>query len=185
MDNGTNSYRRYLSGDDTGMVEIIRDYKDGLILFLLQFSGDIHTAEDWMEDTFVKLAIKKPAFYGKSGFKTWLYAIARNIARDHLRRHRSLTVVSRDALEKQAEDEWDLEREYLRQEQKIQLHRAISRLKPEYRQVLYLTFFEGFSNEQAGKIMKKTRRQIENLNYRAKQALLSQLEKEGFCYEAL
>ena len=36
MDNGTNSYRRYLSGDDTGMVEIIRDYKDGLILFLLQ-----------------------------------------------------------------------------------------------------------------------------------------------------
>lgn len=184
MDNGAGSYRRYLSGDDNGMVEIIRDYKDGLILFLLQFTGDIHTAEEWMEDTFVKLAIKKPPFYGKSNFKTWLYAIARNVARDHLRRRRSITVVSQDSLEGFSDGQ-DLERAYLRQEQKIQLHRAIARLKPEYRQVLYLTFFEGFSNEQAGQIMKKNRRQTENLIYRAKQTLRAQLEKEGFCYEAL
>lgn len=184
MDAGAASYRRYLNGDDDGMVEIIRDYKDGLILFLHQFTGDIHTAEDWMEDTFVKLATKKPPFSGRSGFKTWLYAIARNIARDHLRRH-TVTVVSQDVLDGHTADEWDLEREYLRQEQKIQLHRAMSRLKPEYRQVLYLTFFEGFSNEQAGRIMKKNKRQIENLVYRAKQTLRSQLEKEGFCYEAL
>lgn len=184
MDTGAASYRRYLNGDDDGMVEIIRDYKDGLILFLLQFTGDIHTAEEWMEDAFVKLATKKPPFYGGSGFKTWLYAIARNVARDHLRRQRSITLVSQDALDGCA-GEWDLEREYLRQERKIQLHRAMSRLKPEYRQVLYLTFFEGFSNEQAGRIMKKNKRQIENLAYRAKLALRSQLEKEGFCYEAL
>lgn len=33
MDNGASSYRRFLEGDDEGIVEIIRDYKDGLILF--------------------------------------------------------------------------------------------------------------------------------------------------------
>ena len=33
MDNGASSYRRFLEGDDNGIVEIIRDYKDGLIFF--------------------------------------------------------------------------------------------------------------------------------------------------------
>ena len=45
MDNGESSYRRYLSGDDEGLVEIIRDYKDGLILYLNSIVSNIHTAE--------------------------------------------------------------------------------------------------------------------------------------------
>ena len=37
MDNGASSYRRFLEGDDNGIVEIIRDYKDGLIFFLNRY----------------------------------------------------------------------------------------------------------------------------------------------------
>ena len=33
MDHGAHNYRRFLDGDDGGIVEIVRDYKDGLILF--------------------------------------------------------------------------------------------------------------------------------------------------------
>ena len=32
MDNGASSYRRFLDGDEGGIMEVIRDYKDGLIL---------------------------------------------------------------------------------------------------------------------------------------------------------
>ena len=46
MDNGADSYRRFLNGDDNGIVEIIRDYKDGLILFLNRYVNNIHIAED-------------------------------------------------------------------------------------------------------------------------------------------
>ena len=42
MDNGASSYRRFLEGDDNGIVEIIRDYKDGLILFLNRYVNNIH-----------------------------------------------------------------------------------------------------------------------------------------------
>ena len=41
------------------------------------------------------------------------------------------------------------------------------------------------SAEEIAKIMKKNKRQIENLIYRAKGALKSELEKEGFEYERL
>ena len=58
-------------------------------------------------------------------------------------------------------------------------------LRQEYLQVLYLTCLEGMTNAEAAKIMRKTRRQIENLHYRAKLALKAQLEKEGFVYENL
>ena len=70
MDNGASSYRRFLAGDDEGLADIIRTYRDGLIFYLNGFVNDIHTAEDLAEDVLVKLAVKKPAFREKSSFKT-------------------------------------------------------------------------------------------------------------------
>ena len=63
------------------------------------------------------------------------------------------------------------------------MHRALHRLKPEYSQVLYLLYFEDFDNSQTAVIMKKSKRQIENLAYRAKKSLRQELEKEDFVYE--
>ena len=44
MDNGASSYRRFLDGDENGFVEIVRDYKDGLILYLDSFVRNITVA---------------------------------------------------------------------------------------------------------------------------------------------
>ena len=61
----------------------------------------------------------------------------------------------------------------------------MKKLKSEYFLVLYLTYFEGFSGSETAAIMKKSKRQIENLIYRAKNSLKNQLQKEGFEYEEL
>lgn len=137
-----------------------------------------------MQDTFIKLATKKPVFRGKSSFKTWLYAIGRNIAKNHIRslvRHNDILLEECENIT----DELDLERNYLVEEQKIMLHHTIRRLKQDYQQVLYLTYFENFSNAETAEIMKKSKRQIENLLYNAKKSLKAELEKEGFRYEEL
>lgn len=60
MDKGHESYRRFLEGDDNALGELIEEYRDGLILFLLSYASDVPTAEAWAEDTFVKLAVKRP-----------------------------------------------------------------------------------------------------------------------------
>ena len=73
--------------------------------------------------------------------------------------------------------------ENLKEEQKIELHRAMRRLKPEYAQVLYLMYFEDFDTAEIARNKKKTKRQIGDLLYRAKKTLKSELEKEGFVYE--
>ena len=178
MDNGASSYRRFLDGDRNGFTEIVRDYKDGLILYLSSFTGSFSAAEELAEDTFVRLGIKKPHFSGKSSFKTWLYAIGRNIAIDYLRRQARHKTVPLDSVDNIADME-TLEAFYIKEDEKIAVHRAMERLKPEYRQVLWLTYFEGFSNKETAAIMKKSVHSIETLTYRARQSLKNELDKEN------
>ena len=182
MDNGASSYRRFLDGDDNGFVVIVRDYKDGLILFLDSFVSNLSIAEELAEDTFVKLGIKKPHFSGKSSFKTWLYAIGRNVAVDYIRKESKRSEVSIDECVDLA-DRQTLEDAYLKEERKIIIHQALGKLKPEYRQVLWLTYFEELSNKETAVIMRKSVHNTETLIYRAKQSLKQELIKEGFTYE--
>lgn len=184
MDNGASTYRRFLLGDDEAIVEIIRDYKDGLMLYLNGYVNDIYVAEELVEETFFRIVTKKPRFSGKSSFKTWLYAIGRNVALDSLRKNKTVDITVEDC-EKRRREERTLEKEYLEQERKIILHNAMRKLPPEYRRVLHLKYFENFSTAEIALILNKSEHQTANLIHRAKKSLKSELDKAGFEYEEL
>ena len=184
MDIGASSYRRFLDGDDEGLTEIVENYKDGLILYINSYVGNIHTAEELAEDAFFRLITRKPGYSGRSSFKTWLYAIGRNVAVDYIRRNSRQRKLS-DTQPGQDGEEQSMEQAYIREENKILVHRALSALSSDYRTILWLIYFEGFTNREAAKILRKSDRQIKNLLYRAKLSLRSQLEKEDFYDENL
>lgn len=183
MDTGAKNYLRYLEGDDEGIAEIVREYREGLIFFLNGYVKNIYTAEELTEDTFFKIMVKKPRFNKSASFKTWLYTIGKNMALDYLRKNSKHIKASEEELEKAALEQAGFERGIIRDENMLAVHRAMDKLPEQYQQVLRLTFFEEFDNGEAAEIMQKTKRQIEMLIYRAKQALKAQLEKEGFEYE--
>ena len=184
MDNGASSYRRFLAGDDSGMVELVRDYKDGLILYLNTLTNNLDDAEELMEDTFFKLAVKKPRFNGRSSFKTWLYAVGHNLAVDYLRKNVRTSGIPIQDCNYLASNE-DIEQNYIREEQKIMIHKALSHMKPDYQQVICLVYFEEFDIPETARIMRKSKRQISNMLYQAKQSLRRELEKEGYHYAGL
>ena len=107
------------------------------------------------------------------------------MAIDYLRHQSKIDQIPLDYAQNLIKDEHDLEKEYLVEERKMAVHMALKKLHPEYRQVLWLIYFDGFSSAEAGLVMKKTPRQMKNLVYRAKSALKSELDKEGFVYEEL
>ena len=181
MDNGENSYRRFLVGDKEGLYEIICEYREPLILYLNSIVQNIHIAEELAENTFFELAARKPDFSGKSSFKTWLYSIGFNIAAKQFRKRANITLVPIDAQE--ILDEENIEKNYLKNERDRMIHKSLHKLKTEYRQVLYLSFFECLKNEETALIMKKSKRQVENLLYNAKKALRAELERSGYDYE--
>ena len=182
MDNGASSYRRFLDGDDQGLAEIVRDYSDGLTLYLTGIVNDYAVAEELMEETLYKIITKRPQYHPTHTFKAWLYAIGRHTALDYLRRceRTELPLEGRDCA---AGAGYDPEELCLADERKETLRRALTGLHSEYRQVLWLLYFEELSHTEAAAVMKKSPRQMKNLVYRAKIALRSELEKEGFLYE--
>ena len=183
MDNDVERYRRFLEGDDTGLREIIDIHYNGLVLYINGIVKDPSETEDIVQETLVKLAVKKPKFRGKCEFKTWLFAIARNKAYNHLRRYRSRLSDGQIDDYIMLSDGTDVEKEYLRTMQNIQLHRAMKELNHDYFQVLYLMYFENIDTNEIAVIMHKSKRQIGDLLYRAKKSLKSRLEKGGFQYE--
>ena len=186
MDNGASSYRRFREqGDDEGLSEIIKNYKDGLIFYINSFTNNIRVSEELAIDTFVLLGTKKPKDRGGGSFKTWLYTIARHITIDYLRKEnrRKNNEVSIEEMVDILKDEESLESEYIKAEEKIILHRAMRSLKPEYREILWLFYFEELSLKEAAKMLRKTTHSAETLIYRARKSLKTELEKEGFTYE--
>lgn len=183
MEQGEESYRRFLAGDNSALTTLVGCYYDGLVMFLLRMVGQKDIAEDLAEDTFLRLCLKKPKYKSEASFKTWLYTIARNLAIDHQRKSSRTAAVSYEELPETGISPEDVAQAYLRKENRLAVWRAMRAIKPEYAEILHLTYFEELSNREAAKVLKKSVHAIENLNYRARQALKTELEKEGFEYE--
>lgn len=182
MDEGENAYKRYVKGDDEGMAELVRLYANELTLYINGFTRDMTLSEELMEDAFVKLAVKKPRFNGKSSFKTWFFAIGRNLTMDRLKRLNKRRSRETD-LETAELVSGDVESVILKEENKAAVEKALQSLNEDYRRALYLSYFENRSSAEIQQAMNKNRRQVENLLSRGRKALKKQLEKEGFSYE--
>ena len=183
MGNDEERYRRFLEGDDNGLREIIEIYYSGLMLYINGLVNDVSETQDIVQETFVKLAVKKPKFRKKYKFKTWLFTIARNQAYNHLNRYRARLSDTQIEECTTISDGVDIEKEYLQTTQNIQLHQAMKQLIPDYFQALHLMYFEDFDISDIAAAMHRSDRQISELLYRAKKSLRSKLEKGGFQYE--
>lgn len=169
-------YRQYLNGDDAGLEALMEKYGDPLTLYLDGYLHDIHEAEELMLDVFAYLFTKKPRIR-EGGFKAYLYKAARHMALRHKSKRRLM--FSLDALTDEPDAQLLAEEVIGTAERNRILHGCMGEMNPDYREVLYLTYFEGMSYEQAAEVMGKTVKQITNLVYRGKESLRKLLEREG------
>ena len=198
QDDGIALYRRFMSGDERALEELIALYQRGLLRFLYGYTRDFAVAEDLLTDTFFSLYCKR-AYKERHGvaFKTYLYTVARNKALNHLKKQARRREVSLDTLAERnngdlPDEETDKylygetiepDRALERKERNTALHLALQKLKPEYREVLVLRYFEDMSPEAIARITKRSSKQVYNLLARGKIALKDKLLLEGGQYE--
>ncbi len=60
------------------------NFKNELSSFIFRLLTNKQDTEDVIQDTYIKVFEKSNTFQGKSSFKTWVFSIALNIAKNHL-----------------------------------------------------------------------------------------------------
>jgi RNA polymerase sigma-70 factor (ECF subfamily) len=75
--------------------------KDQLKSYVLRITANVMDTEDILQDTYIKASEKLKTFRGESSVKTWLFAIASNLAKDNLRARKrwpeNVTDITKDA----------------------------------------------------------------------------------------
>jgi RNA polymerase sigma-70 factor (ECF subfamily) len=180
------------SGDSNAFRGLVDRHKDRLYGVLLSLVGDADLAEELAQETFVKAYASISGFREDSSFGTWLIQIAIHGARDHRRkmsRLRKRRVVSLEALReaKRYELEPADSRRYAdpssdveSQEEIAVVREALTKLPPEYREVLVLKHFEDWPYERIAEATGDTVGTLKVRAHRARQMLKESLAELGW-----
>ncbi len=131
-----------LAGDDEAFETVIRTYSRRVYGVAYAIVQDIAEAEDIVQDTFLKAHHQRGKLREPEKFPAWLLSVARNAARDRLRRRRPqagedvfdtlpdhTTITPGSALEQE--------------EREARLRRALASLPEEHRTALTLRYLDG------------------------------------------
>jgi RNA polymerase sigma-70 factor (ECF subfamily) len=179
---GLNCYMRYLKGENNALEEFVCTYSDSLIRYAYCYVQDAALAEDVMEETIATLIFHRKHFHDENHMQAYLYRVARNKSIDHLRKRKREVALSdvEDVLYGN-----DVESQVIRDSLNQQIFTCMQKLPAQYKEVLYLTYFEDFTYEEVCRLMKKSKKQVYNLLSRARNALKEIFMKEGLSYEDL
>jgi len=75
-------------GQRASFSELVKRHQRGLLRLSMRFMKDLDISQDVVQDAFIKAFEKLHLFEGRASFKSWLYQIAVNTARNKLRESR-------------------------------------------------------------------------------------------------
>ena len=173
------------SGDIDAYGKIVNRYRGRLYNFVFRFVGERETAEDIVQETFLRAFRKRKEYRAIANFSTWLFTIAGNLAKSELRRRKRWRLFS---LHKDDENDagMDLPDESFRPDTvtessiaDVQIQQAILSLPENYRQVVLLRDVEGLSYQEISEISKCPVGTVKSRVNRARLKLQQKLKNEG------
>ncbi len=122
----------------------------------LHLCGDMTTAEDVLQTSYLKIADGRARFAERSSFRTWLFGVIRRTASEFRRREAIRRFVSLGHLDGRAQEhggEEDIVREVERSEESEHLLQALGALPRRQREVLHLVFYQDLTINDAATVM--------------------------------
>lgn len=139
-------------GDEEAFRELYEAYRDPVWTVINSLVGDPLQAQDILQNVFFKAFRGLGGFRFQSGLLTWIYRIAHNECRNHLRK-RSVPIVPLEAV-LGGRDELDRTRVTDRSEaRKAALQAAVMELPFKMREVIVLKYLEDLSYKEMGRIL--------------------------------
>jgi RNA polymerase sigma-70 factor (ECF subfamily) len=168
-----------LAGDGAAFGQLVTRYQDRLYNSLVHVVGSTDLAYDAVQDAFIQAYLKLSTFQRASGFYTWLYRIAFNVAASRRRRQKPAASVdqARDESGQEPADAGAAPGERLEQQERaVQVQDALARISEEHRAILVLREVDGCAYEEIAEILDVPVGTIRSRLHRARMQLRDQLK---------
>lgn len=181
-------------GEEKAYAELLERYRDAIFFMLFKMINNKSDAEDLTIEAFGK-AFKSIDQYSPSfAFSTWLFKIASNNCIDFIRKRKSTQYPlanSGDDLHGETDNSYinpvnilasdvpDPEEEMIRQQQAKILHTIVKKLKPRYRKLVELRYFEEYSYEEIANELELPLGTVKAQLFRARELLYNIIRNSG------
>jgi RNA polymerase sigma-70 factor (ECF subfamily) len=173
--NDQNLLRKALAGDVQSTKELVRMLSSPGYSLAWKMLNDQNDAEDIIQEAFIRLWKSASEFNGKSKLSTYFYSIVRNLCLDKLR------VRQKDSFEEYDETKHHLDEQIdlagLEDYESKDLQNALTTLSPKQRVALLMWAYEEKTAQEIGKELGANKNAIDQLLFRAKLKLKSELER--------
>jgi RNA polymerase sigma-70 factor (ECF subfamily) len=139
-----------LSGQKLSFEQLVIRHETFLMKVIVRMTRDLDAAEDIVQDTFIKVYKRLNLFAGRSSFRSWLYQIAVNTARNRFRKH-SRESVGTDGMDIAVDGA--IESHMVSLDIRSILEKEIDRLPERQKQALSLRVFEDLSFKEIAEMM--------------------------------
>jgi RNA polymerase sigma-70 factor, ECF subfamily len=145
-----------LAGDQDAIETLVRQYETGVFRLALSIVGDTSEANEITQETFLAALRSLRSYQERKSFKAWLYTIALNQSRSHLRKRKArerlaalLTSVFRVEAQKQVLPEEAI----IQNEKEAVLWNSLNDLDERFRTVVVLRYFHELSISEISEIL--------------------------------
>jgi RNA polymerase sigma-70 factor (ECF subfamily) len=186
MESDASAIARGLRRRDPDLLDrLIEQYQHRLLRYLLYLAGNRELAEDLFQETWIRVLERGHQYDGKHAFSTWLYAVARNLTIDYLRKKNPLSLDG--MIDGLMEDErhaslepadtrpmaWEVVQ---RHEQAEFVSAALLSIPAEYRETVVLRFQEGLALDEIATVTGAPLGTVKSRLYRGLNLLISRLK---------
>lgn len=140
-----------------------RQYTDTVYRVALHNTVNFSDAEDVTQEVFIKLLETNKAFRDSEHLKAWLIRVTVNLCRDKMKRMSRETLVEDVVYKNSDEAETDI-------------LKAVKSLPENYRNTIYLHYYEGYTAKEIGRILDAKENTVLSWLSRGREALRKELD---------
>jgi RNA polymerase sigma-70 factor, ECF subfamily len=161
---------------------LVAQYQYRLVRYLVFLLGTRDGVDDLVQETWLRVLERGRTYNGNSRFEPWLFTIARNLAIDLSRKHKTVSLDSNDLTDEALprlspiSSEPSPFEQAARTEDAQRLAQSLQSLEPVYREALVLRFQEDLSLQEMADVVGASVSTASSRIYRGLAALRAQLE---------
>jgi len=168
--------QRLAAGEDLALNSIMERWKSRLAAYLHRFTGNESVALDLTEETFVRVYQSRAKYRPEGAFSSWLFGIAANLGRNHLRwqgRHPTLSLEVAGSVSSDGDPGMSAES----REREMAVQAAVTNLPPDLREALILSEYERLLQAEIAKIAGCSVKAVERRLSHAREMLRKELSR--------